>query len=165
MMPDMNLRPAPARSTSPGARGSIALKLHGMLLFVAALAAGNAVAQGDEALFHALGDKPGITALMSDFVGRLKRDARLGSFFKDTKATYLAQQLTDQVCQLSGGPRVLDEPDMKKAHEGMRIGVAEFNVLVEVLQETMDDHGLPFGTQNRLLSRLAPMHREIVNVR
>jgi hemoglobin len=35
---------------------------------------------------------------------------------------------------------------------------------VEVLQASMDAQHLPFATQNRLLARLAPMHREIVNV-
>ena len=39
-----------------------------------------------------------------------------------------------------------------------------FNALVEVLQASMAAQGVPFATQNRLLARLAPMHREIVNV-
>jgi hemoglobin len=34
---------------------------------------------------------------------------------------------------------------------------------VEVLQDTMDAQGIPFRDQNRLLARLAPMHREIIN--
>ena len=37
------------------------------------------------------------------------------------------------------------------------------NALVEVLQDTMDAQGIPFRDQNRLLARLAPMHREIIN--
>jgi hemoglobin len=37
--------------------------------------------------------------------------------------------------------------------------------LVEVLQQAMDAQGIAFGVQNRLLARLAPMHRDIVNVK
>ena len=29
----------------------------------------------------------------------------------------------------------------------------------------MDQQGIPFTVQNRLLARLAPMHRDIVNTR
>ena len=53
---------------------------------------------------------------------------------------------------------------MKKPHSGVDITVADFNALVEVLQQSMDAQGIPFGAQNRLLAKLAPMHREIVNV-
>lgn len=47
---------------------------------------------------------------------------------------------------------------------GERVGIAkkDFNVLVEVLQPSMDDASIPFTTQNRLLALLAPMHRDIV---
>jgi hemoglobin len=34
---------------------------------------------------------------------------------------------------------------------------------VEVLQDTMDAQGIPFVAQNRLLAKLAPMHRQIIN--
>ncbi len=52
---------------------------------------------------------------------------------------------------------------MKKAHSGMDITKSDFNALVEVLQLSMDDQNIPFSVQNRMLARLAPMHREIVN--
>jgi hemoglobin len=69
-----------------------------------------------------------------------------------------------QFCQVSGGPCKLAKPDMKKLHSGVDIAMADFNALVEVLQQSMDAQGIPFGVQNRLLARLAPMHRDIVNV-
>jgi hemoglobin len=54
--------------------------------------------------------------------------------------------------------------DMKRTHAGMDINAANFNALVEVLQESMDARGIAFSDQNRLLAKLAPMHREIINV-
>ncbi len=138
-----------------------------ILVALATLAGGGAFAQtavpADDALYRALGAKEGITKITTAFVGRLKTDPRIGSFFKDTNAKYLAGQLADQFCQVAGGPCVLDGPTMKKAHADMKIGKADFNTLVEVLQQTMDDNGVPFGTQNQLLAKLAPMHREIIN--
>jgi hemoglobin len=53
---------------------------------------------------------------------------------------------------------------MKTAHQDMDISKGDFNALVEVLQMAMSAQGVAFSTQNQLLARLAPMHRDIVNV-
>jgi hemoglobin len=116
-------------------------------------------------LHQAFGEQAGIRALMDDFVVRLKADPRIGDQFKDTQPDNLAKQLTDQVCQLAGGPCVYQGPDMKEAHANMDVTRSHFNALVEVLQVSMDARGIPFTRQNQLLALLAPMHRDVVNAR
>jgi hemoglobin len=116
-------------------------------------------------LFDAFGGQTGIRTLMNDFVARLKADPRLAEAFKEANAANLAKQLSDQVCQLAGGPCVYNGPDMKEAHSNMDVTRADFNALVEVLQASMDARGIPFTRQNQLLALLAPMHRDVVNVR
>ena len=120
---------------------------------------------GDDTLYRALGEKAGLAKLMDDFMPRLLADARMNPFFKDADQPHIKEQLVVQFCQVSGGPCRLEKPDMKKAHDGMDITRANFNALVEVLQQSMDAQGIAFGVQNRLLAKLAPMHRDIVNVR
>lgn len=39
---------------------------------------------------------------------------------------------------------------------------ADFNALVEDLQIAMNQRGIPFRSQNKLLAVLAPMHREVI---
>jgi len=114
-------------------------------------------------LYQAFGEQQGLRTLMDDFVKRLKADARIGDQFRDTNADALAQSLTLQLCQLSGGPCTYKGADMKTAHRNMDITKAHFNALVEVLQVAMDKRGIPFRAQNKLLAVLAPMHREVVN--
>jgi hemoglobin len=121
-----------------------------------------AAAAKNDALFQALGGKPGLQALMDVFVAGLKADKRIGEQFKDTKASYLSEQLVDQVCAATGGPCKYEGADMKTAHANMGITRANFNALVEVLQASMDARKIPFATQNQLLALLAPMHRDIV---
>lgn len=72
-------------------------------------------------LYQALGEKPGITRLVDDFVNRAVKDPRIGSHFKDTKPQALKKSLTDQICQLSGGPCQYEGGDMKSAHADMDI--------------------------------------------
>lgn len=116
-------------------------------------------------LYQALGEKPGITRLMDDFVNRVVKDPRIGGHFKDVKPQALKESLTDQICQLSGGPCKYEGADMKSAHADMDIHKGHFNALVEVLQSAMDAQGIPFAQQNRLLALLAPMHRDVITVR
>ena len=119
-------------------------------------------ALADDSLYQAWGQRAGIQAVMDDFFTRLQADPRTGPFFKDTGRKHLVKQLTDQLCQQAGGPCVYDGPTMAEAHNGQDIRKRDFNALVEVLQQSMDALGIPFGAQNRMLARLAPMHRDIV---
>lgn len=126
---------------------------------------GSAIAQtasGEDALYRAFGQKAGLQSLMEDFVDRLKADARTAPFFKDTNRANLVEQLTDQLCQLSGGPCAYKGAPMDKAHRDLDIAKRDFNALVEVLQQSMDAKGIAFRDQNRMLAKLAPMHRDIV---
>jgi hemoglobin len=118
----------------------------------------------DDALFRALGGQAGIDAIVADFVPRLVVDPRLGEFFKKADQAHLAQMLAQQFCVVSGGGCTYTGLPMKTAHRDMDIAKGDFNALVEALQAAMDARHVPFSTQNRLLARLAPMHRDIVNV-
>ncbi|MGY4830041.1 group I truncated hemoglobin [Sphaerotilaceae bacterium SBD11-9] len=140
-------------------------RLIASLLLGAALLAGNAHAQTtpDDSLYQQLGAQPGLTRLMDDFMTRLLADPRMNPFFKDVDHKHVKEELVTQFCEVSGGPCKRNGPDMKKAHAGMDINKNNFNALVEVLQQSMDAQGIAFSTQNRLLARLAPMHRDIIN--
>lgn len=124
---------------------------------------GTAHSQADDSLYQQLGGQPGLTTLMDDFMTRLLADKRMNPFFKDVDHKHVKAQLVAQFCEVSGGPCKLKGPDMKKAHAGMDITKRDFNALVEVLQDSMSAQGIAFSTQNRLLARLAPMHRDIIN--
>lgn len=128
--------------------------------------AGGAQAQAvarDDSLYQSFGGQNGLVRLMDDFMTRLLADARMRPFFKDADQAALKKQLVLQFCEVSGGPCRRDGPTMKEAHDGMDITRGDFNALVEVLQDSMSAQGVPFAAQNRLLARLAPMHRDIVN--
>jgi hemoglobin len=137
-----------------------------LALLAAVLMSAGAHAQpaaSDDSLYKAFGGQAGLVRLMDDFMARLLADARMRPFFQDADAAALKKQLVLQFCEVSGGPCRRDGPTMKEAHDGMDITRGDFNALVEVLQDAMDAQGVPFRAQNRLLARLSPMHRDIVN--
>ena len=118
----------------------------------------------NDALYQSLGGQSGLNKLMDDFMLRLLADPRMNPFFKDVDQAHVKAQLVAQFCEVAGGPCKLNGPDMKKVHSGFDINKANFNALVEVLQQSMDAQGIAFTAQNRLLAQLAPMHRDIINV-
>jgi hemoglobin len=121
-------------------------------------------AQASDDLYQQLGGQPGLVKLMDDFMQRLLADRRMNPFFKEVDQAHVKEELVIQFCEVSGGPCKRNGPDMKKVHNGVDIDRAAFNALVEVLQQSMEAQGIAFSVQNRLLAKLAPMHREIINV-
>lgn len=127
------------------------------------LAAAAAPRGSDPSLYQALGGRYGIDRLVDEFVQRLLRDPRMRPFFEEADLPNLRLRLAEQFCVVAGGPCTYGGKDMKKVHEGVDIDKADFNALVEVLQQSLDARGIAFAAQNRLLARLAPMHREVIN--
>jgi len=117
----------------------------------------------NSALYDALGGNPGIAALVETFTARLVSDPRSAPMFQDVDLAKLKTRLREQFCEVSGGPCVYKGKDMETAHAGVDITKAHFNAVVEMLQDAMDGERVAFRDQNRLLARLAPMHRQIVN--
>ena len=108
------------------------------------------------------GGEAGLTALMETFMAGLLADPRTKPFFANADQVRVKRQLTEQFCVILGGDCTYTGRDMRSSHKGQDIDRGHFNALVEVLQVAMDQHGVPFRAQNKLLAKLAPMHREVV---
>ncbi|MCH8502104.1 MAG: group 1 truncated hemoglobin [Aliidiomarina sp.] len=124
---------------------------------------GAAHADQDDSLYRALGGEQGIQQLVEDLLFNVADDRRIRHHFVDIDIVRLHEKLSEQICELAGGPCEYTGDDMIKSHTGMGVTRADFNALVEALQLAMDDHQISISAQNRLLALLAPMHGEIVN--
>lgn len=120
--------------------------------------------EGDE-LYRTFGERAGLVKLMDSFMDGLLADTRMAPFFRNAKHDQVKKQLVDQFCELIGGPCEYAGEDMKSIHLNLAITAGDFNALVEVLQMAMDQQGIKFSDQNRLLAKLAPMHRAIITPR
>jgi hemoglobin len=128
---------------------------------VAVLAA-SPVARADDSLYQALGELPGITAIVDTLLVSTDVDPRIQPFFEGVSHKRLRQKLIEQFCALSGGPCRYTGRSMRESHKGLGINQTAFNALVEDLQAAMDKQHVAYHAQNRLLALLAPMSREII---
>ena len=113
-------------------------------------------------VYKSLGGKKAIVAVVDDFVARVAADSRINGFFKDTasdpaRLAAFKKNLSDQICEATGGPCKYKGKDMKSAHAGMGISSGDFNALVEDLVATLDKFHVKEQDKNALLGALGPM--------
>jgi len=116
----------------------------------------------DDQLFKAFRDQPGVARVVDGMIDRSAADPRTADIFKGVDLVRLRRTLKEQFCYLLAGPCDYTGRDMKAVHKDMGLQTTDFNILVEHLQDAMDKEGVPFRAQNRLLAKLAPMHRDVV---
>ena len=114
-------------------------------------------------LYEQFGGRAGIEALVEELLVRILEDERINASFAQADIVDLNDRLVEQICVEVGGPCAYTGRSMADSHAGLGVTEADFNALVEDLQDAMDARGIPFRAQNQLLRRLAPMHRDIVS--
>jgi hemoglobin len=119
-------------------------------------------ALADDSLYRDLGGKDGITKIVEHELAYHLANPQIKDQFDDISLDHLKGQLVIFVCQVSGGPCVYTGHNMSIVHKGMHLTEADFNALVEDMQLAMDEVGIPYRTQNRLLARLAPYEHDVV---
>lgn len=130
-----------------------------LLLATSALAQAPAA---DDSIYQGLGGKQGIKNIVGTFIQLVLADERINANFQDVDKVNLAKRLGEQFCELSGGPCKYGGKSMVDIHDGLNVTTAQFNVLTEKLQMAMEQHDVPSRIQNKLVAKLAPMHRDIV---
>lgn len=117
----------------------------------------------DRSLYERLGGYATIERFVAVGVDRILVNPRIAFHFEETDVDNLKLQLTEQICQLAGGPCVYQGLDMESAHRGQNITAAEFNALVEDFQQAMRATGVPYGLENQVLALLAPMKPAVLH--
>ncbi len=136
------------------------LKWTAMVTLLACLSV--TAAQADDSLYRKLGGKDGITAIVTDAYTIILADPRIKDDFDNISRDYLQRHLSELLCNITGGPCVYHGRPMGPAHEGLALTRAKFNAVAEDLQSAMDQHDVPYWTQNKLMALLAPMEHQIV---
>lgn len=116
----------------------------------------------NDAALAAYGGYEGLAKITHDLVERIQRNPRISRFFKDADVERLEAMLTDQFCDVLGGGCKYSGKSMKQVHSDMKVATADFNALAEDLQDALAAANVPTFQQNRLIAKLAPMHRDVV---
>ena len=126
--------------------------------------------QSPQSLYTRLGGAAAIDTVVAVFINNVAADPQINFFFgpvlADTTGVryrLLRQNLSQQICMVTGGPCLYMGRDMRIAHGGMSITIAQFNALVNDLVSAMNTLAVPQGEQNELLAILGPLCHDIVD--
>jgi hemoglobin len=118
----------------------------------------------DNSLYLQLGERAGIADVVEDLLYLIVDDTRISHQFKGINVAQFHRNLTDQLCELSGGPCQYSGREMRESHAAMGITNTQFNALAENLILAMEENDVPTAAQNRLIKKLLPMYPDIRNL-
>lgn len=117
-----------------------------------------------ESLYRQLGERSGIASIVEDLLYLIVEDDRINEQFRGVDVRQFHTNLTDQLCELSGGPCTYSGRGMRESHADMNVTDTQFNALAENLILAMEENNIPTGTQNRLIEKLVPLYPQIRNL-
>jgi hemoglobin len=118
----------------------------------------------ENSLYQQLGEREGIANVVEDLLYLIVEDERINQQFKGMDVAQFHRNLTDQLCELSGGPCTYTGREMRELHADMAITDTQFNALAENLILAMEQNDIPTGAQNRLIKQLLPLYPDIRNL-
>lgn len=122
-------------------------------------------ADASPSLYERIGGEAKLVRISDRLIDMSAQDPKTSRTFQQkVNIKRLKQLLTEQMVELTGGPKKYSGEDMKVSHAGMGITEAEFYGMVEHLREVLDTEGIGTREKNELLRLLAPMKRDIVEV-
>lgn len=121
-----------------------------------------------DSLYDRLGGLKGITVVVDDFVDRLVSNATLNSNpeidagRKRSPPAYLKFQISQMVCEATGGPCTYTGKSMKESHARMNITEAEWDVMAGEFQTSLDKFAVPATEQKELFGIVGTTKADIV---
>lgn len=119
-------------------------------------------------LYERLGGLKGITVVIDDFVNRLvanktlNKNPAINAGRKSSPAPYLKFQVSQLVCEVTGGPCKYTGKGMKESHDKLNITEKEWNVMVKDFQKTLNKFKVPAAEQKELFEIVGSLKGDIV---
>jgi hemoglobin len=132
-----------------------------------AVAAGSA-AQAQNSLYDRLGGLRGITVVVDDFIDQLVANKTLNlnpaidAGRKHSPAPYLKYQVSQLVCEVTGGPCKYSGLSMKDAHAHLNISESEWGIMAAEFKKSLDKFKVPAAEQNALFEIVGKTKPDIV---
>ena len=122
------------------------------------------VSSNNGTLYQQLNGKQGVEKLVESFINQIGHDEQILAYFKQSNVAHFRQGFITHLCSVTDGPCEYKGDNMVDIHTGMNISKKDFNRVVELLINAMDEQQIPQTVQNKILSRLAPLRPEVIDI-
>lgn len=135
-----------------------------LFTFVFAVMLAGCASSNNSTLYQQINGEQGVEKLVDSFINQIGRDEQILAYFKQTNVAHFRQGFITHLCSVTDGPCEYKGDNMVDIHTGMNIPEKDFNRVVELLINAMDEQQIPQTVQNQILSRLAPLRPEVINI-
>ncbi|WP_209327313.1 group I truncated hemoglobin [Pseudoalteromonas sp. PA2MD11] len=122
------------------------------------------VSSNNSTLYQQINGEQGVEKLVESFINQIGHDEQILAYFKQSNVAHFRQGFITHLCSVTDGPCEYKGDNMVDIHTGMNISKKDFNRVVELLINAMDEQQIPQTVQNKILSRLAPLRPEIIDI-
>jgi hemoglobin len=113
-------------------------------------------------LYEQLGSQQGVDAIVGRFIYNLESEPRVSRYFEATNLNRFYEKFGEHMCEMTNGPCVYTGDSILQVHSGMNISEQDFNLLVELLMDAMDQEDVSQMTQNQLIKLFVPMRPDVI---
>lgn len=113
-------------------------------------------------LYQQLNGQQGIEAIVDSFINQIAGDKQVFHYFAKSSVSHFRSGFITHMCDVTGGPCTYQGDNMVDIHTGMQINEADFNRIVELLINAMEENNISYPVQNQVLALLAPFRVEII---
>ena len=113
-------------------------------------------------IYEAIGGRAALTAAVDDFFARLLADPVLGPFFPGGVGAKHRAYVVTLLGEALGGPERYRGPDLARAHHGLGITDAHFDMTAGHLSATLDSLGVPRPVADDIIAIVATLRPAVV---
>jgi hemoglobin len=117
-----------------------------------------------EQLYVEIGGHEGLENLVDAFVQRIVEDKVILPYFAKSSVKHFKEGFINHLCGVVNGPCEYNGDSMIDIHTGMNINEGDFNRVVELLIQAMEDVGITYSSQNKILAKLVVFRVEIIKI-
>lgn len=146
----------------------VCLIIIGVLSVSTITAQDNAEGKAEATLYDRLGGVYSIATVVDELIERLvvneilNANPAIDKAHKTVPKAGIKFQLTALVCQAAGGPQVYNGLSMKDSHAHLNITNAEWDEMVRVFSQLLNDFNVPENEQKELFALISPTKSDIV---
>ncbi len=119
-------------------------------------------------LYERLGGLKGITMVSDDFINRLvanktlNQNPAINAGRKSSPPPYLKFQVSQLICEVSGGPCKYTGKSMKEAHAHLNISEKEWEIMAAGFKKSLNKFKVPAAEQKELFEIVGKTKADIV---
>lgn len=115
-------------------------------------------------LYQQLDGKAGLERLVDSFIDQIGNDEQIIHYFEHANISHFREGFINHLCVLTDGPCEYTRDSMVEIHTGMHITEADFNHVVDLLINAMNEQNIDHTVQNKILAKMAPLRSQIIKI-